>query len=449
MIERYTRPAMSILWSDKNRFQTWLNVELAVLEVLGQQRIVPRNTARDIRAKAKINVTRIAELERSLRHDVIAFTTSISEQVGPVGRYFHYGLTSSDVVDTALSLLMRQALEQIGEGLERLDISLVRLSKKYRSTASIGRTHGVHAEPTSFGLKFLGWVSEFRRQKMRLDDAIGTLGYGKLSGAVGCYGVLSPEVELKALKRLELMPETVATQVIPRDRHAHVFSILAGIGSSIERVAVELRHLQRTEVREVEEGFGKEQKGSSAMPHKKNPISAENLTGCARLLRAYASAALENVALWHERDISHSSVERVIAPDATILLDYMIHRLIDLLGGIKVLKDNVQKNLDLSQGVYFSGHVLLKLVEKGISREDGYRIVQKAAHSAWDNKRWFGDELLKDQLVKEKFSQRELSNILNVKNYLKHVDTLYGRVLGQSGEKTVRTSKTLKKFSRR
>lgn len=432
MIERYTRAPMKQLWSEKNRFTQWLEVELAVLEVLGQDGIVPRGAARKIRTSAKINVERILELEKTTKHDVIAFTTSISEQVGEVGRYFHYGLTSSDVVDTALSMLLRQALNTIQEDLAELDEVLVKLAQRYRDLPTIGRTHGVHAEPTSFGLKFLGWLAEFRRQSDRLQHAISTMSYAKLSGAVGSYGALTPEVERRALDRLKLKVEPVATQIVPRDRHAEVFCVLAEIGSSIERVAVDLRHLQRTEVHELEEEFGIGQKGSSAMPHKKNPISAENLAGCSRLLRGYAVAALENVALWHERDISHSAVERVIAPDATILVDYMINRLVGVLKGLNVHKHNVRANLDKTKGIYFSGHVLLRLVEKGLSREEAYRIVQKAAHSAWERRRWFGDELMKEPEIKNHFTKRELSAVLDVKNYLRHVDTIYGRVLGPS-----------------
>lgn len=429
---------MGALWADKNRFQKWLEVELAVLEVLGKNGTVPKNAARQIRGRATIKVERILELEQSLRHDVIAFTTSIAEQVGPVGRFFHYGLTSSDVVDTALSLLLKEALTEIKLDLEKLDKVLVRLALQYKNLPAIGRTHGVHAEPTSFGLKFLGWVSEFRRHQSRLDAALAQASFGKLSGAVGSYGVLSPGVERQALKLLGLEQESVATQVLPRDRHAEVFCTLAEIGASVERVAVELRHLQRTEVHEVEEEFGKGQKGSSAMPHKKNPISAENLTGCARLLRGYALSALENVALWHERDISHSSVERVIAPDATTLLDYMLNRLCSLLDGLRVIEPNVAANLDKTKGIYFSGHVLLKMVETGMSREDAYRIVQRAAHKAWSDGRWYGDELLEEPEVRQRFTRAQLTKILDVQNYLKHVDTIYGRVLGDEYSKTTR-----------
>jgi adenylosuccinate lyase len=431
MIARYTRAPLGAIWSDKNRFGQWLRVELAVLEVLGRRGVVPRNAANLIRKKAKIRVGRILELEEELKHDVIAFTTSIAEQVGDVGRYFHYGLTSSDVVDTALALMLSEALSEIEKGLERLDKILVRLALRHRRLPCIGRTHGVHAEPTSFGLKFLGWLVEFRRHADRLRHAREGITVGKLSGAVGSYGALSPQIEAEALKSLGLRPESVATQVLPRDRHAEVFSALAGIGASIERVAVELRHLQRTEVREVEESFGKGQKGSSAMPHKKNPISSENLTGGARLLRGYLVAALENVALWHERDISHSSVERVIAPDATILADYMLHRLGSVLEGLRVLEDNVLRNLNLTQGIFFSGHVLLKLVERGLSREEGYKLVQKRAHEALERSRSFQEELWEEPEIRNRFKASELAAVLDVKNYLKHVDAIYRHVLGK------------------
>lgn len=429
MIARYTRKEMGDLWSDENRFRTWLNVELALLKVLGGRGIVPKSAASQIRSRSHINMPRILELERTLKHDVIAFTTSIAEQAGDVGRFFHFGLTSSDVVDTSLSILLVQALSRIEGGLNALDKILVRLAKRYRKLPCIGRTHGVHAEPMSFGIKFLGWVVEFRRQNERLRRAIENIRYGKLSGAVGIYGILSPEVEGEALALLGLKPEPIATQVVPRDRHAEVFVTLAEIGASIERVATELRHLQRTEVREVEEGFSVGQKGSSAMPHKKNPISAENLTGCSRLLRGYAVAALENVALWHERDISHSAVERVIAPDAMILIDYMIHRLVDILRGLRVIEENVAANLDKTKGIYFSGRVLLKLIEKGVSREDAYAVVQRAAHTAWEDERWFGDVLLQEPRIQSVLSKREVAAVLDVKNYLSHVDTIYGRVL--------------------
>ncbi len=434
MIDRYTRNVFRDLWRDSTRFAIWLDVELAVLQAQGEkggrQGGVPKNAASKIRSRAKINVARILKLEDSLKHDVIAFTTSISEQVGEVGRYFHYGLTSSDVVDTAFSIQMRAALELIKAGLMDLLKELEKLAVRNRPLPCIGRTHGVHAEPTSFGLKFVGYHAEFQRSLKRIERAEETISYGKLSGAVGVYGELTPEIERKALSKLGLKPEPVATQVIPRDRHAEVFSVLAGLGASIERVAVELRHLQRTEVGEVEEDFMTGQKGSSAMPHKKNPISAENLTGCARLLRGYAVAASENVALWHERDISHSSVERVIGPDATSLADYMIHRLIGVLQRLKVNEARVAENLNLTRGTYFSGRLLLRCVEKGISREAAYVILQKAAHAALAKRTDFKTELWKDSMIRELFKPQEFNRVFDVRYYLRHVDAIYKRVLG-------------------
>ncbi len=434
MIARYTLPEMGSLWTDRSRFEHWLEVELAVLKVLSQKKTIPANIPSKIKSKAKIKPERIFELEKTLKHDVIAFTTSIAEQVGDAGRFFHYGLTSSDVVDTAFSIVLKKALLQIEERLDALLVALKKQALASKNIPCIGRTHGIHAEPTSFGLRFLGWYTEFFRQKQRLNQAIETIGYGKLSGAVGAYGKLSPEIEKKALELLGLKAELVSTQVLPRDRHLEVFQTLSSIACSVERVAVELRHLQRSEVHEVEESFGSGQKGSSAMPHKKNPISAENLTGCARLLRSYAQAASENVALWHERDISHSSVERVIAPDATILLDYMLHRLTGVIAKLKVMKPNIQKNLNLTGGIYFSGRVLLEMVQRGMSREDAYAITQKAAHAAWDKKTLFINELWKEKSIRELFTQRDLKQIMNVKIYLEHVDTVYDRVLKHVGK---------------
>lgn len=419
---------MRKLWSDKTKFETWLKVELAVLDTLTIQGIIPRAAYEKIKENAKIDLLKIESHELVLRHDVIAFTTSIADQVGEVGRYFHYGLTSSDVVDTALAITLTRAARLLLKDLDRLIDTLKKMSLRYKELPCMGRTHGVHAEPTSFGLKFLGWYEEFCRHRKRLQSAKREISTGKLSGAVGVYGVLTPEIERASLASLALKPEPVSTQVIPRDRHAHFVSVIAGIGNSIERVCVELRHLQRTEVSEVEEDFGSLQKGSSAMPHKKNPISAENLTGCARLLRGYSLACSENVPLWHERDISHSSVERVALPDSTILCNYMLNRLVNLLDRLRVNEDSVSKNLKLSRRVYFSGHVLLALVGKGISREDAYRIVQRAAHAAVGQGRDYFELLWDDRQVREFFSQQELEGFFNVKNYLKNVDQIYERV---------------------
>jgi adenylosuccinate lyase len=421
---------MSSVWSDSARYQRWLDVELAVLQALEQEKVLPKGIAKRIQKGTKIDPERIEHLERDLRHDVIAFTAHIAEQVGEDGRFFHYGLTSSDVVDTAFSLSLIGASKILSESLTSLLRTLEKLARRHRRQICIGRTHGMHAEPTVFGLRFLSWYEEFSRHQKRLNEVSYLVQVGKLSGAVGCYGKLSPRVEKRALSALGLRPERVATQVIPRDRHAAYFQFLALVGASVERVSVELRHLQRTEVGEVEEEFLKGQKGSSAMPHKKNPIAAENLTGCARLMRSYAAAALENVALWHERDISHSSVERVIAPDATILLDYMLDRLTGVLSRLRVVPAKIERNLWMTQGVFFSGHVLLRCVEKGLSREQAYEIVQGSAHRALEQGSRFFDVLREEPWVRENFSTGELKKLCDPKNFLRHVDTIYQRVLG-------------------
>lgn len=428
MIARYTRLKMGSLWSEEAKFERWLKVEMASLRALESEKVVPRGTADKIQKRAKVRVTRIEKLEKVLRHDVIAFTTSIAEQLGEESRFFHYGLTSSDVVDSAFSMALVEACARLDDELSSLEGALTEKAVTYKRLPCIGRTHGVHAEPTSFGLKFLGWLVEVRRARERVRVAKENVRFGKLSGAVGSYGAISPEVEKQALSALGLKVESVATQVIPRDRHAELFCALALVGATLERIAVELRHLQRTEVREVEEEFAKGQKGSSAMPHKKNPISAENLTGLSRLLRGYAVSAMENVALWHERDISHSSVERVIGPDAFILADYAVDRMNRLIKGLRVIKGNVAANLGRTQGIYFSGHVLLRLVEKGLTRERAYKLVQKRAHAAWEKNAWFGDELWKEPGIRSRFSRKELERILDVRNYLRHVDAIYSRV---------------------
>ncbi len=435
LIERYSRPPFIEYWNDENKFKKWLEVECALLEVLEKKNVIPVGTSEHIRSHAKIQVSRIMKLEKILKHDVLAFTTSISEQTKDLGRFFHYGLTSSDVVDTALSLLLKEALEYLSDDILIIQSSLKKLALRYRTLPCMGRTHGIHAEPTSFGLKFLGWYAEYERQSIRLKHAIENISYGKLSGAVGAYGVHSPDIEKEVLEKCGLKPEPVSTQVLPRDRHAEVFFVLASIGGTVERVAVELRHLQRTEVSEVEEAFTEGQKGSSAMPHKKNPIASENLTGCARLLRSYAVAALENTSLWHERDISHSSVERVITADAITLVDYMLKRLNEVLVGLKVKKDKIQENIHLTKGISFSGHVLLKLVENGLNREKAYRLVQRCAHASLDKNKNFKQELLHEKSIRQKCSKKELENIFNIQNYLKNVDRIYERVLGDDYNK--------------
>ncbi len=380
MIARYTREQMGIVWSAQNRFSKMLEVEKAVARVQAELGLIPAEAARDIEANSQFSVERIDEIEKTTRHDVIAFVSNVAENVGVHGRYVHFGLTSSDVLDTALSLMIREAGAVLLGSVDRLESELTKLVRAEAETLCAGRTHGMHAEPTTFGMKMAGHWAEVRRSRERVARALDQATIGKLSGAVGTYSTQTEKVELGVCRLLNLRAETVATQVIPRDRHAELLTAIAVLGGGIERLAVELRHLQRTEVGEVVEGFQKGQKGSSAMPHKKNPISAENLTGIARLLRSYAMAALEDIALWHERDISHSSVERVIFPDAFILIDYACDRLASVLGGLYVDRERMKRNIELSQGQLFSSHLLLALVEAGLSREEAYAKVQALSH---------------------------------------------------------------------
>ena len=380
MITRYTRPEMGALWTPEARFECLREVEIAVAAAQAELKIIPEKAFRDIKSKAKFSVARIDEIEKTTKHDIIAFVTNLAENVGPSGRYLHYGMTSSDVLDTALSLQVTKAVAVLMSRFDRLEKALTALVKKYEFTLQAGRTHGMHAEATTFGFKIAGHLMELQRTRVRVLRAAEQMKIVKMSGAVGTYTTQPPEVEALVGKNLGLTPEGVATQVVPRDRHAEMMWALAMTGSMIERLAVEMRHLQRTEVGEVIENFTPGQKGSSAMPHKKNPISAENLTGLARLLRANAGAALENVALWHERDISHSSVERVIFPDSFILADYALDRMASLMEGLFVDEERMAKNIRLSQGQLFSSQVLLAMIDKGLSREDAYKIVQRVCH---------------------------------------------------------------------
>lgn len=380
MIKRYTRPEMGAVWEPESRFDCLLQVETAVAEAQAQLKIIPEKAFKDIKSKAKFSVARIDEIEKTTKHDVIAFVTSVAENVGPSGRYLHYGMTSSDVLDTALSLQIVKAAEVLFTRFDKLERALTGLVRKHEFTLSAGRTHGMHAEATTFGFKMAGHLMEFQRTRGRVERAVQQMKIVKLSGAVGTYSTQTPEVERLVGERLGLTPESIATQVVPRDRHAEMIWSLAMTGSALERLAIELRHLQRTEVGEVIESFTPGQKGSSAMPHKKNPISAENLTGLSRILRANAGAALENVALWHERDISHSSVERVIFPDSFILADYALDRMSEVIEKLYVDSERMLRNMSLSQGQLFSSQVLLAMIDKGLSREEAYKIVQRVCH---------------------------------------------------------------------
>ena len=428
MIDRYTRPEMGGLWTSEARFSKMMEVEIAVAQAQASLKIIPAGAAKAIKARAKFSVKRIAEIERETKHDVIAFVSNLAENVGEWGRYIHFGMTSSDILDTALSLQVREASEVLNRSLDFLERSMKNLTRQNADVLCVGRTHGMFAEPTTFGLKMAGFTAELERNRQRLNRAMAEMAIVKMSGAVGTYSGQAPEVEAKVGKILNLKPETVATQVIPRDRHAEVFCALAMLGTGLERLAIELRHLQRSEVSEVTEGFTKGQKGSSAMPHKKNPISAENITGASRLLRSYAVAALENVALWHERDISHSSVERVIFPDAFILADYSVHRMAILLDGLQVSKKRMQENVDLSQGQLFSSQVLLALVEKGLDRELAYSHVQRLCHGMGKGDH-LKNKILADPELKRLLKPREIERIFSGERNKKNIKTILRRVL--------------------
>jgi adenylosuccinate lyase len=432
MIARYTRPEMGALWTLENKYRSWLDVELAVCEAWAEEGEVPRAALRAIKEKAGFDPARIEQIEAEVRHDVIAFLTSVAEHVGPESRYIHKGLTSSDVVDTAQGLLLRAAADIIRRDIRALRAVLKKKALEFKKTPVIGRSHGVHAEPMTFGMKFALWYEEMGRNLKRMDAARKAVSVGKLSGAVGTFSNVPPSVEEKVLRRLGLQPEPVATQVVQRDRHAELMSALAITAATVEKIAVEIRHLQRTEVREAEEPFARGQKGSSAMPHKRNPVGSENLSGLARVVRANAVAAYENIALWHERDISHSSVERVILPDSTILADYMLDRLTGIIEGLHVYPDRMKRNMALSRGLYNSQRVLLALTEKGMTREDAYRLVQKNAMQSWRSRQEFKALLKKDSEVKKLLSPSELNGLFELGPYLKHVDYIFRRVFGQT-----------------
>ncbi len=428
MIDRYSRPIMSAIWTLENRYNAWLKVELAVCEAWHSLGRIPAEAMQNIRAKAAFNTERVLEIEETTRHDVIAFLTSVEEHVGADARFIHLGCTSSDIVDTANAVLLTQAGALLIEDVKVLLEVLQDLAHKWKGTVCMGRTHGIHAEPTSFGIKMAGFYAEFSRHLERVTAAVENIRVGKLSGAVGTYAFLSPEVEALTMQHLNLQVDTHSTQIIQRDRYAQFFTALAILGGGIERLCVELRHLQRTEVLEVEEGFGKGQKGSSAMPHKKNPISAENMTGLSRLLRSNAVAAMENQALWHERDISHSSVERVIMPDSTILADYILNRLSNLLKNLVVKPERMQKNMEHSLGLYYSQRVLTTLIDKGLARQKAYEMVQACAMQSWERQIPFIDVVKNDAEIKQHLDTSVLEVVFDVNYYLQYEDTIFTRV---------------------
>jgi adenylosuccinate lyase len=428
MIARYTRKEMADIWSDDNKYQIWLEIELLATEAQAEMGIIPLEAAKTIRQNAKINPARILEIEETTKHDVIAFLTNIEESIGDLSAYVHLGMTSSDVLDTAFSIQIKQSGELILKGLEKLRDVLSLKAKEYKYLPAIGRSHGIHAEPITFGLKFALWYEETKRNIERLKGAINDCSFGMISGAVGTYEHLSPKVEEYVCEHLGLKPEKISTQVIQRDHHSVFISILAIIASTLEKMAIELRHLQRTEVLEAEENFSKGQKGSSAMPHKRNPISAENITGQARLIRSYALAAFENNALWHERDISHSSVERVIFPDATISLDYILNRMINLIDKLTVYPENIERNLNLTQGLIFSQKVLLFLAKKGIARQKAYEMVQKSAMKTWNEKVPFIDTLKENEELMKLITAEEIASLFTFDEIFKSVDYIYNRL---------------------
>ena len=428
MIPRYSRKEMSAIWEAENRYAKWLQIEILACEAMVRQGRVPPQALQKIQERAGFDVSRIEEIEKVVKHDVIAFLTAVGERVGPEARYLHLGMTSSDILDTAFALQLVEATVLLERDMEFLLQALKRRAYETKDYYMVGRTHGMHAEPITLGLVFALWYSEMERNKERLSSAKKRIAFGKISGAVGTFAHLSPEVEAYVCEKLGLSPEPISNQIVQRDRHAEYFTTLALIATSIEKIALQIRHFQRTELSEAEEPFTPGQKGSSAMPHKRNPIASENLMGLARVVRANAMAALENVALWHERDISHSSVERIIAPDSTILLDYMLDRLTHLIDGLVIYRENLKANLERSGGLIFSEGLLLKLIEKGLTREDAYARVQKAAFQALAEKRNFQEVVVDDKEIGKHLDREEIEAVFDLRHVLRHVDTIFRRV---------------------
>ena len=429
MIERYSRKEIKQIWNDYNKYSIWLQIELAAAEAMEKFKIIPKGVCRKIKSKAKINVKRILQIEEKVKHDVIAFLTSITEKVGRDARYLHKGMTSSDVLDTCFNLQLKQSGEILLRDLDQLLISIKRQALKHKYTLCIGRSHGIHAEPITFGFKLLTFYQEFLRNRKRLKNSIKEISTCAISGAVGTFANIDPRIEKYVAKKLKLEIEPISTQIIPRDRHAQFFSTLGIIASSVERFAVEIRHLQRTEVLEVEEFFAKKQKGSSAMPHKKNPILSENLTGLARLIRSSVIPALENVALWHERDISHSAVERNIGPDATIALDFALFRLEQVVKNLNIYPKNMLKNLNITNGILFSQRVLLELTTQGFSREEAYKIVQKNALDAWKQNSSFFSKIVSDKKITNKIPVNKLKKLFDFSYHTKKINIIFNRTL--------------------
>jgi adenylosuccinate lyase len=430
VIERYSRPEMTRIWEAENRYRKWLEIEIYACEAHAQMGRIPQDAVDRIREKANFDVERIDEIERTVKHDVIAFLTSVADYIGDDSRFVHLGLTSSDVLDTSFAMLLKESAELIIDDIKRLMAVIKVRAYEHKMTPQMGRSHGIHAEPVTFGLKMALWYDEMARNLKRMESALETISYGKLSGAVGTFANIDPQVEEYVCKKAGLKPAPCSTQVLQRDRHAEYFTTMAIVASSIEKFSVEIRHLQRTEVLEAEEFFSKGQKGSSAMPHKRNPVLSENLTGLARLMRGYAVSAMENIPLWHERDISHSSVERIIGPDATVMLDFMLNRAIGLIENLVVYPENMMRNLNQMRGLIFSQRVLLKLAEGGASREKAYSLVQRNAMKVWEEGKDFQEELLNDPEVTAVLSADEIKEAFDLGYHLKHVDTIFTRVFG-------------------
>ena len=428
MIDRYSRKELKEIWSEENKYKIWLNIEIAAAEAMEKYKIIPKGVSSIVKKKTKIKVKRIHDIEAKVKHDIIAFLTSVTEQAGIKARYLHQGMTSSDVLDTSFNIQLKQSGEILLKDIDKILSILKRLAKKYKFTPCVGRSHGIHAEPITFGLKLASFYEEFKRNKKRLSSAIFNISTCSISGAVGTFANIDPRVESFVAKKFNLIVEPVSTQIIPRDRHAYYFSVLGIIAGSVERIATEIRNLQKTELQEVEEFFDKKQKGSSAMPHKRNPILSENLTGLARMVRSYVIPALENISLWHERDISHSSVERNIGPDSTVTLDFALNRLGSVLKNMIVYPNKMLDNLNLSNGLIFSQRIMLELTKHGFSREKAYRIVQKNAQISYKKNISFYDSLINDSLINKKISNKDLKKMFDLKFHTKKINLIFNRI---------------------